>query len=580
MEFFDEAVLEDRIRIDTSRIELVSSPSCVWSVEDADGLVFPLLGYDTQLLGDRTTRYRVNISVIGVRAVYQFGNRHAVPNNRAVHMQDLGLNRMFSRILGDLVVDDAVAQVLSVCFTQGIAVNAVGLEIVVDLVTNLDLVSFAEEDPLVSGRDSIYFEVQGMELFDKSILEDGIGVHTRGVERFTSPLGVRRVEYADSHVLTMLGYDTQLLGDRTTRYRVNISVIGVRAVYQFGNRHAVPNNRAVHMQDLGLNRMFSRILGDLVVDDAVAQVLSVCFAQGIAVNAVGLEVVVNLVADLNLFAFTEEDLFISGRNGVNTEVQSMELFNHIVGDDGICEQSRGEVFLASPCVRRIQYTDRFTLTLLGNDTQLIDVLATGTVDHSLLIGLSDQLGDGHATPIDGLAFVHDDGLSHAVHGVLIDLQIDDTVATSSLRIRTHDRVAQYAVGAAHVVCLTVDADIFAFAEIVLLYFLDLRQDGQLQDIDAVGSCDFADEAVRYLACRSRFRTQVGGAILDRSALPVIRQLALTNGYRVAQDKYRIYLEEQFPHIIATTVGLPFVLVGARLHQIDGGVGSGRRPCIG
>ena len=181
--------------------------------------------------------------------------------------------------------------------------------------------------------------------------------------------------------------------------------------------------------------------------------------------------------------------------------------------------------------------------LLGNDTQLIDVLATGTVDHSLLIGLGEQLGDGHAAPIDGLAFVHDDGLSHAVHGVLIDLQIDDTVATGSLRIRTHDRVSQYAVGAAHVVCLTIDADIFAFAEIVLLNFLDLRQDGQLQDIDAVGSCDFADEAVRYLACRSRFRTQVCGAVLNRSALPVVRQLALTNGYRVAQDKYRIYLEE-------------------------------------
>ena len=543
MEFFDESVLEDCIRIDSGRIELVSTPSCVRCIEYADGLVFPLLGYDTQLLGNRTTRYRVNISVIGVRAVYQFGNRHTVPYDSAVHMQDLGLNRMFSRILGDLVVDDAVAQVLSVCFAQGIAVNAVGLEIVVDLVADLDLFAFAEEYPFVSGRDSIDFEVQGMELFDRSVLEDGIGVHTRGVERFASPLGVRRVKYADGHVLTMLGYDTQLLSDRTTRYRVNISVIGVRAVYQFGNRHTVPYDSAVHMQDLGLNRMFSRILGDLVVDDAVAQVLSVCFAQGIAVNAVGLEVVVNLVADLNLFAFTEEDLFISGRNGVNTEVQSMELFNHIVGDDGICEQSRGEVVLASPCVRRIQYTDRFTLTLLCNDTQLIDVLATGTIDHSLLIGLGEQLGDGHAAPIDSLAFMHDDGLSHAVHGVLIDLQIDDTVATGSLRIRTHDRVAQYAVGAAHVVCLTVDADIFAFAEIVLLYFLDLRQDGQLQDIDAVGSCDFADEAVRYLACRSRLCTQVGGAVLNRSALPVVRQLALTNGYRVAQDKYRIYLEE-------------------------------------
>ena len=218
--------------------------------------------------------------------------------------------------------------------------------------------------------------------------------------------------------------------------------------------------------------------------------------------------------------------------------------------------------------------------LLGNDTQLVNILATGAVDHSLLIGLGEQLGDGHAAPIDGFAFMHDDGLSHAVHWVLIDLQIDDTVATGCLRIRTHDRVAQYTVRAAHVVCLTVDADIFAFAEIVLLYFLDLRQDGQLQDIDAVGSCDFADEAVRYLACRSRLCTQVGGAVLNRSALPVIRQLALTNGYRVAQDKYRIYLEEQFPHIIATTVGFLFVLVSARLHQIDGGVGSGRRPCIG
>ena len=47
MEFFDEAVLEDRIGVDAGCVELVSSPSCVGSVEYADGLVLTLLGYDT-----------------------------------------------------------------------------------------------------------------------------------------------------------------------------------------------------------------------------------------------------------------------------------------------------------------------------------------------------------------------------------------------------------------------------------------------------------------------------------------------------------------------------------------------------
>ena len=181
MEFFDEAVLEDRIGVDAGCVELVSSPSCVWSVEYADGLVLPLLGYDTQLLGDRTTRCRICISVIGIGAVNQFRDRHAVPNDRAVQMQDLGLNRMFSRILGDLVVDDAVAQVLFVCFAQGIAVNAVGSEIVVELVTNLDLVSFAEEDPLVSGRNGIYGQAQRVEFRDHVVNANGIGVQSGGV---------------------------------------------------------------------------------------------------------------------------------------------------------------------------------------------------------------------------------------------------------------------------------------------------------------------------------------------------------------------------------------------------------------
>ena len=121
-------------------------------------------------------------------------------------MQDLCFNGLLTRILADLVVDDAVAQVLRVRFSESVAINAVGLQVVVDLVAHFDLVAFAEMDLLITRRNGIYFKVQRVELFDKAVLEYGIGVQTRGVERFATPFVVRRVEYADGHVLAVLGY--------------------------------------------------------------------------------------------------------------------------------------------------------------------------------------------------------------------------------------------------------------------------------------------------------------------------------------------------------------------------------------
>ena len=121
------------------------------------------------------------------------------------------------------------------------------------------------------------------------------------------------------------------------------------------------------MKDLGLDSVLARVLGDLVVDDAVAQVLRIRLLNRVAINAVGRQVVVDLVAHFDLLAFAEMDLLITRRYGIYAETQRVELFYHVVGDDRVGEQSRGEVLLATPCVRCIKDTDRLILMLLSNN---------------------------------------------------------------------------------------------------------------------------------------------------------------------------------------------------------------------
>ena len=151
----------------------------------------------------------------------------------------------------------------------------------------------------------------------------------------------------------------------------------------------------------------------------------------------------------------------------------------------------------------------------------------------MCIGLGAMLGEGLAVPCDVFADMLDHGLRRAYQRRLVYLQVDGAVAALHVRIRTSDRITNHALRAGHVIVLTVNGNIFAFAEEMLLNSFRLFQYGHVEDIGTVRTRYHALVVVRDHTCLARGSTQVIVAMLNRSAHPMVRQVRLTNAYRVA-----------------------------------------------
>ena len=487
-------------------------------------------------------------------------------------MENLRLNELLGGVLRDLVVNEAVAEVSAVSDFQCVAINAVGYEVMVEMIAYLDLLALAEEDALVPRRDGIYFEVQRVELLDEAVLKDGIGVHTRRVVRLAAPHRVRRIQNADGHVLAVLGYDTQLLRYDTAGRCVNTVGVSVGLVNQFGNALSEPVDRFAYVQNLRLNELLGGVLRDLVEDEAVAEVLAVSYFQRVAINAVGLEVVIQMVAYLDLLAFAQEDALVPRRDGVHLERQGMEfLHESVVVEHGVRVFARSAELMSEPgVVSRIVDADRPVLVLLGYYVQLIDVLTLGRlVIYALLVCLGFQGLDGRVTPCERLAYV-DNGVlgcdSRCRNG---HVYINDAVAYAVLGLNRDSVVING-------VRLTYDITVHLTAYIarstgtylMILVFLRLCVNGQVQSVDAVGLVNGLESVLVLFGLSDVVLYVFLLLVACRTVDPEVGQVGLTDGRVLLEQVSRINDQVQVLFVNTTAGGYYRVVVRAGAGQLD------------
>ena len=534
-----------------------------------------MLGYDTQLLRYDTAGRCVNTVGVGVGLVNQFGNALSEPVDGLAYMENLRLNELLGGVLRDLVVNETVAEVSAVSDFQCVAINAVGNEVMVEMIAYLDLLALAEEDALVSRRDRIYLEVQRVELLDEAVLEDGIGVHTRRVVRLAAPHRVRRVKNADGHVLAVLGYDTQLLRYDTAGRCVNTVGVSVGLVNQFGNALSEPVDRFAYVENLRLNEMLGGVLRDLVEDEAVAEVLAVSYFQRVAINAVGNEVMIRLVADLDLVAFAEEYLCVTGRDGVHLERQGMEfLHESVVVEYGVCVVARSAEMMSEPSViSRIVDADSPVLVLLGYYMQLIEISTMRRlVVFPSLVRLRRMLNNQRIVPCfprDRLVNVLDDTLLNNSRSRYGHMYINNTVADAVLRLNRNSVV----INSVRLTCdiavnLTANRLRGSCTYLIILMCFRLGVNGQVQAVDTVGFV-YSFEAVFVLFGLSDLVLDGFLLLVARRAVnPKERKVGLTDGRVLLEQVSRINDQVQVLFVNTTAGGYYRVVVRAGAGQLD------------
>ena len=183
-------------------------------------------------------------------------------------------------------------------------------------------------------------------------------------------------------------------------------------------------------------------------------------------------------------------------------------------------------------------------------------------------------------PADGLSYVQDLGLQLCECRKLLDLIVDDAVATRHVRVCEVNGIAIDAVCLQHIVGLAVRQGLLlSLAERDLLDMLGLRHDIELQAVDTIHARNGARITVFYYSCLARLAADGVVLMLYRSVLPIEGQFALANSDRVFSQEARIDIQIEFPDIVASAFGLFLQGVGACGGEVDGGIVV-RTPCIG
>ena len=146
--------------------------------------------------------------------------------------------------------------------------------------------------------------------------------------------GVRQFGFADSVGGTVFCDDADLIDDFATGLRIYLIFYRIYFGYRIFNRHTVPFEALILMQDTFLDNMALRRLGDLVIDDTVAFVGSVIFIYRIAEykpHRVVNRVEITLAVDHRIFVLAYRDTFYAFRSRINSQVQTVDAVRVVYG---------------------------------------------------------------------------------------------------------------------------------------------------------------------------------------------------------------------------------------------------------
>ena len=142
------------------------------------------------------------------------------------------------------------------------------------------------------------------------------------------------------------------------------------------------------------------------------------------------------------------------------------------------------------------------------------------------------MSDRIALPVDGRVFMQDSGLDDLLLRILIDLVVDDTVATV-VRVRLVQGVAINAIRLNHVVCLIAHFHLLALAQINLNRILRGFVNRQVEAIDTVGVVCYCLVTILVHLRLTDSVLQVSVLMLNRTIHPVIWSFGFADRYRVA-----------------------------------------------